>query len=77
MGKKMSAIFSPDFDAYASGKLPAAQCHCVLCGNVATECCCPPFGHPAYFALIDFRHGRITADDPEFRKWFRLGGKEQ
>lgn len=71
----MSALFSPDFDAYASGKLPASSCRCVLCGHIATGCVCPPFGHPAYFALTDFRHGRISADSPEFRKWFRLSSE--
>lgn len=66
----MSVLFSPDFEAYAAGKLPAASVRCVLCGNA--PCNCPPFGHPAYFVLCDFRHGKITADDSEFRKYFRL-----
>lgn len=47
---------------------------CVLCQN-STGCVCPPFGHPAYFVLTDFRHGKITADDPEFRKYFRLSSE--
>lgn len=73
----MSALFSPDFDAYASGKLPASSCRCVLCGHVATACVCPPFGTDAYFALCDFRHGRITADDPRFTRYFRIPGREE
>jgi hypothetical protein len=43
---------------------------CALCHNYS--CVCPPFGHPAYFVLTDYRHGRITADDPEFVKYFRI-----
>ena len=70
-----SVLFSPDFDDYASGRKPLTQVRCVLCMHVATKCCCPPFGHPAYFVLTDFRHGRITADSPEFRKWFRLSSE--
>jgi hypothetical protein len=66
----MSVLWSPDFDAYASGKIPASQVHCVLCGN--SPCNCPEFGTEAYFVLTDFRHGKITADDPKFRKHFRV-----
>lgn len=66
----MSIIWSPSFDDYASGKISASEIVCVLCGNA--PCVCPPFGHPAYFVLIDFRHGRITADSPEFQKYFRV-----
>lgn len=52
----LGAIWSPDFDAYASGQLPADQVRCVLC--LAAPCRCPEFGTPEYFALIDARHGR-------------------
>ena len=68
----MSALFSPNFDDYASGKIPASEIICVLCCN--SPCCCPPFGTDAYFALTDFRHGIITADDPRFAKWFQVKG---
>jgi hypothetical protein len=47
---------------------------CVLC-QAPSGCVCPPFGTDAYFVLIDFRHGKITADDPKFRQHFRLTDK--
>jgi hypothetical protein len=70
----MSAIWSPNADDYMSGKIPVNEIICVLCGN--SPCCCPPFGTEAYFVLIDFRHGRITADDPKFTKYFRIPRKD-
>lgn len=54
--KKLGAKFSPDFDAYASGKLDAGKVRCVLCGKA--PCQCPPFGTDGYFALLDRVHGR-------------------
>ena len=53
---ELGALWSPDFDAYASGKLDASQVRCVLC--LHCPCDCPPFGTDEYFALIDRRHGR-------------------
>ena len=53
---RLGAVWSPDFDAYASGQLDASQIRCVLCGRA--PCDCPPFGTPEYFALIDAPHGR-------------------
>jgi hypothetical protein len=53
---QLGAVWSPDFDAYASGELPADRVRCALCQHV--PCDCPPFGSPEYFALIDQRHGR-------------------
>ena len=52
----LGAIWSPDFDAYASGQLDASQVRCALCTHC--PCDCPPFGTAEYFALIDRRHGR-------------------
>jgi len=49
-------IWSPDFDAYASGKLDISRVRCALCQH--SPCDCPEFGTPEYFALIDQRHGR-------------------
>ena len=54
--KQLGAIWSPDFDAYASGQLDASRVRCVLCQHA--PCDCPPFGTPEYVALIDARHGR-------------------
>jgi hypothetical protein len=53
---RLGAIWSDDFDAYASGELDASKLHCALCQ--CAPCRCPEFGTPAYFALVDFRHGR-------------------
>jgi hypothetical protein len=52
----LGAVWSPDFDAFASGELPASACRCVLCGTA--PCSCPEFGTDEYFALVDRRHGR-------------------
>jgi hypothetical protein len=52
----MNVLWSPDFDAYATGELPPERVRCVLC--LTAPCSCPPFGTPEYFALIDARHGR-------------------
>ena len=51
-----AALWSPDFDAYATGQIDASQITCVLC--LSCPCACPEFGTPEYFALIDKRHGR-------------------
>ena len=44
----LGAIWSPDFDAYASGQLDASQVRCALCTHC--PCDCPPFGTAEYFA---------------------------
>jgi 8-oxo-dGTP pyrophosphatase MutT (NUDIX family) len=51
----LGAVWSPDFGAYASGQLDASRVRCVLCGHAPCEC--PPFGTPAYLALLDRLHG--------------------
>ncbi len=55
----LSVVVSADFAAYASGELPADLIRCVLCGHA--PCDCPPFGTPAYLALVDRVHGRPPA----------------
>ena len=35
---QLGARFSPDFDAYASGQLPASRVRCVLCGKCPCKC---------------------------------------
>ncbi|MBN1170549.1 MAG: hypothetical protein JXA67_00045 [Micromonosporaceae bacterium] len=52
----LGAVWSPDLDAYAEGCTDAHRIRCVLCGTA--PCTCPPFGTPAYFALIDQRRSR-------------------
>lgn len=52
----LAAVWSPDFDAYASGQLDATRVRCALCGHA--PCDCPEFGSPDYFDLIDRLHGR-------------------
>jgi hypothetical protein len=54
----LGGIWSDDFAAYASGELDASKLTCALC--MCAPCRCPAFGTPAYFALIDFRHGRSS-----------------
>ena len=57
----LGAVWSPDFGAYASGQLDASQIRCVLCGHA--PCGCPPFGTPAYLALVDRLHGRTRGGE--------------
>jgi len=52
---QLGAVWSGDFDAYASGQLDASKIRCALCQ--CAPCECPQFGTPEYFALIDRRHG--------------------
>lgn len=59
---QLGAVWSPDFDAYASGQLDASRIRCVLCQ--LAPCQCPPFGSPGYFALLDARHNRPGAPVP-------------
>jgi hypothetical protein len=54
--KRLGAVWAPNFDDYASGKIPASAIICALCQH--SPCDCPPFGTPEYFALIDRRHGQ-------------------
>jgi hypothetical protein len=56
---RLGAVWSPDFDAYASGQLDISRVRCALCQHA--PCDCPEFGTPEYFALIDLRHGRSKA----------------
>jgi hypothetical protein len=54
--EQLGAIWSPDFDAYAAGRLDVSQVRCVLCEQA--PCNCPEFGTPEYLALVKRRHGR-------------------
>ena len=53
---RLGAIWSPDVGAYAAGEVTVSQVRCALCGRA--PCDCPEFGTPAYFTLVDARHGR-------------------
>jgi hypothetical protein len=53
---RLGAVWSPDFGAYASGQLDVSRVRCALCQHA--PCDCPAFGTPAYFELLDLRHGR-------------------
>lgn len=50
---RLGAQWSEDFDRYAAG---GSGVRCALCQH--SPCDCPPFGTPAYFALLERRHGR-------------------
>lgn len=53
---QLGAIWSPDFDAYASGQIDASQLRCVLCQQA--PCNCPAFGTPEYLVLVRRLHGK-------------------
>jgi hypothetical protein len=53
---QLGAKWSPDLDDYAAGRIDAAAIRCVLCEHA--PCDCPPFGSPAYLALVGRRYGR-------------------
>jgi hypothetical protein len=36
--EQLGAVWSPDFDAYASGQLDVSQVRCVLCGRAPCQC---------------------------------------
>lgn len=56
MVDSLGAVWSPDFDAYAEGRMDLSQVRCALCEK--SPCVCPPFGTPEYMALIKRRHSR-------------------
>jgi hypothetical protein len=35
---QLGAVWSPDFDAYASGQLDISQVRCLLCGQAPCQC---------------------------------------
>lgn len=52
---RLGANWSPDLDAYASGRLDITQVRCALCQFA--PCQCPPFMSAEYVALIKCVHG--------------------
>lgn len=53
---QLGAVWSPDIDAYAAGKLDVSEVRCVLCTHA--PCDCPPPGSPEYLTLVRRLHGR-------------------
>ncbi len=56
---RLVAVTSPDFDAYASGRIDASQVQCLLCqqrGCMPNGCL--EFASPEYMARLDVIHGR-------------------
>jgi hypothetical protein len=60
--EQLGAVWSPDLDALAEGKLDASRVRCALCQ--LAPCRCAPFSSAAYFAMIDRVHGRTRATEP-------------
>jgi hypothetical protein len=56
---QLGALWTPDFEAYASGELSISSVRCVLCGVVG--CLCPDFASADYYELLDRRHGASFA----------------
>ncbi len=61
--EQLGTLYSPDLDAYASGRLPVAAVHCLMCESAPCECQARGlvFGSAAYFARLDAMHGRTPA----------------
>ena len=59
----LGAAWSPDFDAYASGRLPVERVRCLMCESAPCECQARGlvFGSAAYFARMDAMHGRTPS----------------
>jgi hypothetical protein len=57
---ELGAAWSPDFEAYASGRLSVAQIRCLMCEQAPCDCEALglTFGSDAYFARLDEIHGR-------------------
>ena len=63
---QLGAKFSPDLDAYASGKLPVSGIRCLMCETAPCNCQARGlvFGSAAYFARIDEMHGHTRPTPP-------------
>lgn len=56
---RLVAIVSPDFDAYASGRIDASQITCLMCQQRGCQPNgCLTFGSPEYMARLNEIHGR-------------------
>jgi hypothetical protein len=63
---QLDAKFSPDLDAYASGKLPASAIRCLMCETAPCDCQARGlvFGSAAFFGRMDAMHGRTRPAPP-------------
>lgn len=52
---QLGAVWSPDFDAYASGSIPISQVRCVLCRHAPCTCTYCPAVHENAWYLINGR----------------------
>jgi hypothetical protein len=71
----LSPVFSPDFEAYASGQLDASRARCALCEKAPCEC--PEFGTPEYLALIDHVHGHDKTNPTDTKPGSKRTGEEK
>jgi|ERR1035441_1612246 hypothetical protein len=64
--RELNAVWSPDIDGYASGKLPASAIRCLMCETAPCNCQARGlvFGSAAYFDRIDKMHGRTRPVPP-------------
>ncbi len=55
----LGAVWSPDFDAHAEGRLDLSQVRCLMCGQAPCQLDQhPPFASPEYMARLDALHRR-------------------
>jgi hypothetical protein len=57
---EFGAVWSPDFDDYAAGRIDASQVTCLMCQQApcGSPNPCPKLGSPEYMARLDEIHGR-------------------
>ncbi len=57
----LGAVWSPDFDAFAEGRLDASGVRCLMCEQApcGTPRPCPTFGSVEYMRRLDEIHGRL------------------
>ncbi len=53
----LGAVWSPNFDDFAAGRIDASQVRCLMCDGPCTGDH-PALGSPEYMAVMDRIHGR-------------------
>lgn len=55
-------VLSPDFDAYAEGRISASQVRCLMCQQApcGSPRPCPKFGSPEYLQRLNEIHGKAA-----------------